>query len=160
MKINESALKIVENSIEKNLGSLEDLPREIQNTVVNIYYKFFDLADDMMEKKNNPGWIPERIKRDVAYGKDFDEAFNNWNIYFAKVKSDFNAVDKMVDALREVDRSQQPRLYGYMCDFMTDVLKYNIPNAEKKTPIRRKFERKLYKKQVDEIPHLIDLIKC
>ena len=37
---NEDALEMAEGMIKNELGTLDDLPRELANTIANIYYKF------------------------------------------------------------------------------------------------------------------------
>ena len=45
-----------------------------------------------------------------------------------------------------------------MVDCILDAFKYSISKATYKTPIRRKIERKLKKKKVDEIPNLVNFL--
>jgi hypothetical protein len=57
--IKEEVLKLAENAIRKQLGTLDDIPYELANTIANIYYRFFESA---LEAKDNPGWIPTSMK--------------------------------------------------------------------------------------------------
>lgn len=154
--LNKEVLKMCEEAIRQQIGSIEDLPYEVANTVANVYYKFFDHSIDVIERKTkNPGgWIPKEIKRE----NDIEKGMKSFIENTARVTSDYNAVTKMIAAIREVDKHKQPNAYRFCVEFFLDNLKYNIENAHKKTGLRRMFERKIKKNTVKEIPKLIDLL--
>jgi hypothetical protein len=161
MSIDKHVLYLCEKEIQENLGGLEDLPRELANTVANIYYNFFELSKDMMGKKaTNPnGWLPTMIRNDLDRGGDWANSLEDFSAYFARVKSDFEAINEMIHCLRGIDETKTPRMWQYTYDFILDCMKYNLKNAHKKNAMRRAIERKIKKKDVDEIPNLIDFLQ-
>ena len=44
-------------------------------------------------------------------------------------------------------------------ELILDIFKYKINKAYDKTPIRRKFERKINKNKINEIPNLVDFME-
>lgn len=148
-------LEMCETAIRKDLGSLDDIPHELANTVANVYYRYFNLAVDMMKQAaNNPGWIPKQMKREP----DMLASFTSFVEDTARFKSDFEAVPKFIQGLREIDKRSQPNLYQFTVDFILDCMKYDIKDAHKKTGLRRMIERKFSKAKEREIPNLINLL--
>jgi len=76
----------------------------------------------------------------------------------AKIMSDYEAAQKSVELIREIDKHREPDLYQSIVDFTLDCLKYDIKDAHKKIGLRRMIERKLIKARVQEIPNLVDLL--
>jgi hypothetical protein len=65
-------LEMCEKTIRMELGSLDDLPQELANTVENVYYRFFNLSMDVMkDAAGNPGQIDLNYNPEVA-NKLFD----------------------------------------------------------------------------------------
>jgi len=151
--VNKEVLELAENAIRKELGTLDDIPYELANTVANIYYRFFALASEVKDKPKE-GWMLTAIKR----SGDLERGLAHFIDDYARIESDLKSAPKFINGLRAIDKSKEPKLYRYTVDFILDCLKYNIPNATKKTAIRRKIERKFRKKYVKEIPNLIDLM--
>lgn len=123
------ALKYAENSIKKRLGSLEDLPPELANTVCNIYLRLCLLG------------VTDPVE-----------------IAGSGVMHDIQRIVKHIDNLREIDKNKKPNEYNYVVQFILDCLKYKIENAHMKSGLRRSLERKIRKKNVDEIQKLVDLM--
>jgi len=141
--------------IRKNLGTLDDLPRELANTVANVYYRCLKLSGDVAaQAKGNPGWRPPSSENDSGL-KDSLVTFMH---ALSSCMTDSQSVKGFIDALRGIDRNQQPHLYAYTVEFILDCLKYDIPNASEKSSLRRRFERLFRKGKVKEIPNLIDRI--
>jgi len=146
------ALEVAEGYIKSQLRTLNDLPRELANTIANVYYKF---ALNFLEKSDNSGrefLVPESLKQ--KQGIDPRESFERFMVNQTKLSSDVEAARKFVEALRETDKAKQPNLYQASIDFILDCLKYNIEKPQKKSGVRRMIERKF--KTVDEIRDLID----
>ena len=151
----QDVLRVCEEAIQKDLGSLDDIPHELANTVANVYYKYFDQTLDMMKRAiNNPGWIPKEVKRETNMLKGLTSFLKN----SARFKSDFEAAPKFIEGLRKINKHEQPDLYQHTVEFILDYLKYNIKDAHKKTGLRRMIERKFRKGKVQEIPNLVDLL--
>ncbi len=145
----ENKLKII---IKNQFGTLSDLPRDLSNTILNIYYRSIVR---MKESENKNGaWIPT----DVINSKDFLEGYIKYVENQSNDMSYMEILPKIISDIRGVRTAsnQEKAIYDYMVELTLDIFKYNIKNADKKTPIRRRIERKFIK--VDEIPNLVDLI--
>jgi hypothetical protein len=147
-------LEITERAIQGDLGSLDDIPYELANTIANVYYKYFLQQADMMKRATNPGWIPEEMKRETNMKAAMDSFIEKWE----KLQTDFDAASEFIKSLRGIDKREKPNLYQYSVNFILDCLKYDIKNAQGKTGLRRTIERKLKKNTIQEIPSLIDLL--
>ncbi|MBN2269771.1 MAG: hypothetical protein JXN61_04100 [Sedimentisphaerales bacterium] len=139
--------------IRKNLGTLNDLPRELANTVANVYYRSFKLGGDVVARsKANPNCLPAG----AAGGGSMREVLLNLMRDVSSCIVDSDSVRGFVYGLRRIDKNQQPHLYAYTVEFILDCLKYDIPDAGEKSALRRRFERHFHKGKVKEIPDLID----
>jgi hypothetical protein len=149
-------LEMCEEAIRQQLGKIDDLPYEVVNTVANVYYKFFEHSFDALQRhdKTPGGWTPREVKRESDIALGMESFIKNT----ARLTSDYNAMPKMISAIREVDKYEQPNAYKFCIEFFLDNLKYNIENAHKKNGLRRMLERKIIKNKVTEIPNLIDLL--
>lgn len=147
----QEVLEMCEKAIFKDLGSLDDLPYELANTVANVYYRYINHAVDVMKRKaNNPGWIPKEMKRETG----MMEGLTSFLEDSTRVKSDLESVPKFIESLREIDKHKQANLYQFTVEFILDCLKYDIKDAHKKTRLRRMIERRFKKSKVREIPNL------
>lgn len=148
-------LEMCENTIGKDLGSLDDIPRELANTVANVYYRFFNLAvDEKKRATNNPNRLPKQVKREPDISNGLKSFFEDT----ARFTSDVKTVAGFIRGLRGIDKLAKPNLYQFTVDFILDCLKYDIKDAHKKTGLRRMMERKFSKAKKREIPNLIDLL--
>jgi len=148
-------LMMCEKAIKKDLDSLDDLPHELANTIANVYYKFYNLAGEVMDQSSgNPNWLPTQAKRELDLGTGLKSFVHD----FDKFMNDRDAAPNFIRALREIDKRLQPNLYRFTVNFILDCLKYDIKNAGHKTQLRRMLERKLHKNRVQEIQGLIDLL--
>ena len=123
-------LEMTEKVLQRDLESLlDDLPYELANTVANVYYRYFNQAIDVMRQAaNNPGWIPKEMKRRT----DMIAGLTSFLENSARFKSDFEAVPKLIEGLREIDKHKQPDLYQFTVDFILDCLKYDIKDQIKR----------------------------
>ena len=141
---NHTAIKMAETMIKADLITLNDLPRELANTIANVHYKF---ALGFLEL--------DHMRQSESVHRSFDDFKASITANVESVSDTGMACD-MVRSLREMDKIKDPNLYQYSVEFILDLLKYKIDNAEHKTGIRRIIERKF--KIPDEIPNLIDLM--
>lgn len=125
--------------IKGQLGNLDDLPPELQNTVSNIYYRA------------NPSTIIQHATGNAL--RDFEKN----SLEMINRTSDLKFVGEMIASLREVKQEASSNdldfVYGHLVTLILDVYKYRIENANDKSPIRRSIERK-FKKPESEIPNL------
>src|SRR5262249_51972244 len=112
---------------------------ELSNTVANVYYRTRLYLSDP-ESRRMPS-SPEAFVR-MAEG--------------SLVLSDRKFAPKLVIALREV-RSEAPHLFDYVRVYTLDTLKYHIPDADRKSPIRRLIERQF--RNPKEFYGLYDLMR-
>ena len=125
--------------LKGELGDLDDLPPELQNTISNIYYKA------------NPSTLVLETSGDVI------DDFKTNSMDMINRTSDLKSIGDMIKSLRqtreEAKSNDLDAVYDYLVTLMLDIYKYRIENAHKKTPIRRSIERK-FKKPEKEIPNL------
>lgn len=152
---NPTAIKFAEDLIKAQIGSLDDLPIELANTIANVFYKMSLQFLEMSELKERNGSIPMSIKNEIGT-KSFQELLQDYLISNAQIKTDFEAASDFIKSLREIDKIEKPDIYQYFVEFILDCLKYNIESPAYKTEENRMLERKF--KKVDEIPNLIDLM--
>lgn len=150
---NIEALKTAEDHIESELGTLDDLPKELANTIANVYYRFCANALEMLSYSKREFFIPNSVKRESG---DSRELYKKFMYNQAQIVTDLESAPKFIKGLRGIDKYAQPNLYKFTVEFILDCLKYNIENAQNKTGLRRMVERKF--KKPDEIPNLIDLM--
>lgn len=144
--LNAMALTLCEVCIRAEMGRLDDLPPQVANTIANVYYRFFLMTAATVQRQPLP--LPIREGTDdpihalIAAGRAVAER-----------KAAMKAIPEMVACLRELDPAQQPNAYRAAVDYFLDVFKYRIPDAHRKTGLRRMIERRFRK--VDEIPGLV-----
>lgn len=71
---------------------------------------------------------------------------------------EFRFINAIIGYLRLLQKHEQFARTIMMIECILDAFKYRISKVTYKTPIRRKIERKLKKKKVDEIPNLVDFL--
>ncbi len=145
-------LDMCEEAIRDQLGTLEDLPYELANTVANVYYRFFALGLEAI--KRGPHSLPTSVRRETSLAKGAATYIEDTTRSITDVES----VPATIKGLREIDKHQQPNLYQYSVDFALDCLKYDIKNVHLKPGLWRMVERKIKKNKVKEIPNLVDLL--
>ena len=125
--------------LKGELGDLDDLPLELQNTVSNIYFR------------SNPSTMM------IGSSGDALTDFETHSIDMINRKVDLEFIGDMIKSLRKVREEAASNdldaVYDYLVTLTLDIYKYRIERAEKKTPIRRSIERK-FKKPQQEIPNL------
>jgi len=146
-ELNRDALRRAADTIRIDLGSLTDLPDELANTIVNIYYR----ACELLLHDNRPDALPRAVKQ----SGDIEDGMRE-HIASLGALTKQEAIPKMIAALRSVDRHHQPNLYAMTYNFVLDVLKYEIKNASNKPEIWRRVERLFRRGLVKEIPRLTD----
>ena len=133
------------------MGTLDDIPYELANTIANIYYRFHVIEVSLANSQSIPSIIDDR---------NIFDGLKSFSYEFEKVLAVKEIIPDTVKTLRQIDRAKQPNLYKALVNFILDQWKYDIRNAHKKIGIRRRIERIFKKKHVREIPNLIDLIRA
>jgi hypothetical protein len=133
------SLELTEDLIAKTLSSIDDLPRELANTIANVYFKYAISTLEMVEMKKRGGMVPKSISREIG---NVEELFEKYIKSQAEIQADVDAAIKFVKALREIDKQKKPNLYETSVEFILDCIKYNIAKPQKKSESARKKERK------------------
>jgi hypothetical protein len=151
---NVEVLQMTEDAIKKQLGTLNDLPRELANTIANVYYRYFEFSLNAIGALSRPGGLPKHVHQ-----LGLQEGMKAFVGDHARFTTDVDHVAEQIENLRQVDKRTQPNMYRFIVHLMLEVYKYDIDNAWDKTGLRRMVERKIKAKQVKEVPNLIDLLK-
>lgn len=159
--IKKHILELCEKGIRERLGSLDDLPYELANTVANIYYKFYDISIDWEQQRVNPtlpAGVREQFEKDP--NADIFKASKKYIEESFLIKHYFKGINGWIDNLRKLKKMQPNNYqdYQFIVEVVLDQMKYRINNLENKSLIRRRIERKIKKRKVDEISNLIDLL--
>jgi len=146
-------LCICKNSIREDLGTLDDLPYELANTIANLYYRAFYKAAYAFEYRRLSPKSAGSLRLCRLGGKqcvrdDMSRPF----------RSEFQAIADFVSEIRSIDKVDAPDLYWFAVKFMLDCLKYDIQDVGKKTELRRVIERQLKKPRIREVPGLVDML--
>ena len=145
------AIEIAESLIIDSLVTLDDLPKELANTIANVFYKYALLSIEAQEAQDA---FPSRILK--MDGNNYRERINAYVRAAHSTKIDYEAAINFVRILRNVDKINDFYQYDGIVAFILDCLKYNIKKASNKSRLVRMIERKF--KKVDEIPNLIELM--
>lgn len=137
-------------AIRKHLGSLDDLPEELANTIANIYYG----AGQIILEDASRSSLVQAMKTTADI-----EKLPHLYVQGVRNLEKLKMIPEMVSGLRLVNNAVQPHLYGMTWNVVLDVLKYDIKNAMDKPEIWRRLERLFRKPAMDEIPRLAELFK-
>lgn len=131
MKIDEEALRQAAASLYSELGPLDDLPTDLCNTLANVYYRFWALSRNMSD--------PSQI---LGYDNtDLMSTYMGFMKGTGAVLADCEFASNSIKTMRQI-RKEDHNVYKYLVTLTLDVLKYKIPNADQKSPLRRAIERK------------------
>jgi len=130
------------NDIQQDLGSLDDLPKELADTVSNLYLNFHYLISD-----------PQPYGSELL-GYDLEKLHKLYiDSNLAKIR-----VDAAVEIIKQLRNLENNNLYNYSVVLFLDIYKYRIRKALKKSALRRRIERFFYKSKVQEIPNLSSIL--
>ena len=150
---NSLILSICKNSIREDLGTLDDLPYELANTIANVYYRAFCKAVHIFRyRRHFPGAMASLAPRRISGKKNLRRAVGR------PFRTEFQAIADFVSEIRSIDKTAYPDLYRFAVTFMLDCLKYDIRDVGKKTELRRIIERQLKKPAVRELPGLVEML--
>lgn len=156
-------LDLCEDLILKDWMYLDDLPRELANTIANIYYAYCELTVLMVSSKNSD-ISHSQMLRELGIDEIEDDFVMSvakvLPAYQAKVMADYKTIKEMINNLRQIDQEygRNSDEYQAVADFALATMKYNIDaNAfrkKKEKVIKMQFDKNV----VDEIPNLIDFL--
>jgi hypothetical protein len=142
MRLDHRALQDAADDLFSTLGALDDLGPELSNTVANVYYRFHLMSRSLTNPTDALG---------VPRGQDMASTYRNVMGSTGRAVSEYQFIAGMISSLRQT-RAQNAAIGEYLVRHAIDQLKYRIPNANKKTPIRRAIERQF--RSVDEVAGL------
>lgn len=174
MEIDKKILAMCKTIIAQKLGNIDDLPGELANTVVNVFYRSFELSfkwtESMAEYKKHD--IRQKIPGDaLASESSHVSSVSNITSYYDIIIQNKKLVDDMHNALRSFDmlinqiselrkinKETSPDLYNSKVNHILDVMKYKMKGERYSNPIIRAIQRNFNKKEINEIPDLYKLI--
>lgn len=150
--LNQEVESMLKRIIKNNFGTLSDLPKELSNTILNIYYR--SIVRNLQSEGKKGIWFPPEILNSDDFAKSYKD-------YIIMQGLDIEAMESLpglIKALRELrsDSTQDKSVYKYNIELAIDIYKYNIEDTENKSQLMRSIERKFAK--VSEIPNLADIV--
>jgi hypothetical protein len=139
--IDDAALGECSQMIAINHRTLDDLPRELADTISNIYYRLC---------------LGGGLQIDF---KSFDQSIEQFNRDSAFLISTTKALPEMVAELRSIGSQHGTGSFEQGAQILLDILKYRIPNVHEKSAMRRAVERKLSRKGLPEIQNLYQFVR-
>jgi len=115
----ESALeKLCNAAIERRLGDLSGLPKELDAYVVKVYREFISSYLNMLRQRENKptDWTPETLSIEPELTDGMRHFFSDYQ----HIAREFNRLNLKMDRLQEIDKDRQGNLYQHTID---DILK-------------------------------------
>jgi hypothetical protein len=147
----------IKSMIINDFGDLSDMPKELANTILNIYYVIY-VRNSQQKNSKGPCFPNENFNAKDA-GSAYMKFVKDRAFYIASIEELPGIVQSIREARLESirDGGQVSKIiYDDLVNVTVDIFKYRIDNAYNKFPLRRMLERKL--KKVDEIQNLTDII--
>jgi hypothetical protein len=142
MELDRRALQGAAQDLFNALGPIDDLGKELSNTVANVYYRFHLMS----QKMANPAGA-----LNVEPGRDMISDYRKVMGAMGETLAQYKTIEKIISEVRAAWR-RDPSTGYFLTNLTLDLFKYRIPNAEKKMLIRRAIERPF--RRVDEIAGL------
>ena len=139
MELNSQLLQQAAESLFGTLGALDDLGNELSNTVANVYYRFYAIGD------------MSQLGVKLKATEDMSSQYRSYMGLGSRALAEFSAIDGVIASLRKA-KGENYIIGNYLVQLTLDIFKYRIPNAEKKSAIRRSIERRFRK--VNEVAGL------
>ena len=142
MVIDDAVLEDAAYKLHLEIGSLLDLPEELQSTLASLYYEI-----SWMQTKGSPlvDHLPPQSGRKM-YGAAMKQ--------FIVRTAQYQEAAAFVEIAREA-RKESGWIFEEMTRIVVDILKWNVRNSFKKSRVRRSIEKSL-KKPLPEMPRLYD----
>jgi len=119
MKNPDSALeKLCNAAIERRLGDLSGLPKELDAYVVKVYREFISSYLNMLRQSENKptDWTPETLSIEPELTDGMRHFFSDYQ----HIAREFNRLNQKMDRLQQIDKDKQLNLYQHTID---DILK-------------------------------------
>jgi hypothetical protein len=159
--VSEFILGVCKSEIAEKFGSLDDIPYELANSLVNVYYKFTAVCinHNIQIIKDDKQILYYALGKHLQKGMDIFKAYEKFFIDIKLLEMRFKLIGDIIRQLRSLVKQNNLDLYIEFADIMLDFYKYGIEEPWHKSRFRRKIERLAKRKKVDEISDLIDLMK-
>ena len=113
--------KFCNTAIERRLGDISGLPKELVTYIRKIYHEFIAGYLNMLrQRENKPAdWSPETLLIDSELADGMRHFFSDYQ----HITREFNRLNQKMDRLLDIDKSKQSNLYQHTID---DILQgYN-----------------------------------
>ncbi len=150
LELHPSVLRACRNSINQHLGNLDDLPKELANTIANLYYR---QACYLANIREDPNFHPQEVEseKDIFRGVNrFIDTKTFDNVWCSKMP-------ELVQHIRDCKKELPSNAYKLLIDTTMFMLRYRNKKALDTPLILQKIKR-IFLKPVGEIPNLINYI--
>lgn len=147
----EPAIQYAKEWINQKLGSLDDIPSELQNTIANLCYKF---AVQQINREANPNGFPIDIFKTGNFADGLLTYIKDANFLINVMKD----IPDLINEYRKVLKTKGQKEIDLVTFTFLCMWKYRISNVPDKTYLRLKIETTLRRKKIDEIPNLYRLM--
>jgi hypothetical protein len=105
-------------SIERRLGDISGLPKELIEYVLKVYRRFIaSYLNILRQKEKKPAdWMPETLLLDAELTDGMRHFFSDYQ----HITREFYRLNQKMDRLQEIDKDSQLNLYQHTID---DILK-------------------------------------
>lgn len=151
-EIDSEAVKQARLLVKADFDQITDLPIELQNTIVNIYYKLAQSALSRQRGEKEPGLVALADFTGKSYRRYVEDS-----VFLIESRKSLPGI---ICSLRtDVLAKQDQESIDFMISFLLGVFKYRIPNIMEMSMLRTKFEKWRRNSSVDEIEHLYQLFQ-
>jgi len=145
-QIKRKILEKAKSLLAEEIGYITDLPKEMQNTIANMYYK---TALFMHEHEQGKG-LPSSVSESKDIVKGIKHFFDDMAHFTASRKY----LPGIISSIRELKSQGEQEEYELAVFIWLCHNKYRISDALNKSEMRLKIEKKLRQSKVDEIKGL------
>ncbi len=141
-------------AIRNQYGDINDLPRELANTIVNTYY-FFNL----WYYASKGGEVLPRVMPESKSKEGINKGIKLSLYEQGELLSKIKFMPKIIEDIRKARKNATIFEYNLLVSIAIDTFKYDIRNAINMNVIIRSIVRFFSRNRVKEIPDLIDLLQ-
>lgn len=150
--INNDVLKNAISLLRVDMGDIEGLPLELQNTIANIYYKLSQHALDVSGDNKLP--------RSITGAKNLAKGYKGYIEETTFLLECRKSLPEMVAILKkEIIGQKSQNDIDFVTFALLGTFKYRVPNATQMSVLRLRFECWRRKSRVDEIENLYRLFR-
>jgi len=116
----DSALeKLCNAAIERRLGDISGLPKELVAYVLKVYREFISSYLNILRQseKKPADWVPETLFIDAELTDDMRHFFSDYQ----HIAREFNRLNQKMGRLQEIDKNRQGNLYQHTIDDILHV---------------------------------------